>query len=146
MSQSDFISTKKTRAVLQSNKDIDPVLTSQLYTTLKTYTKERNLIKYCTSKPKTVYNRMALPDKIFFQNVETYLPKTCENDLQTFLNGRKHGSCQNCNSTFRNPFNEYKNKLKQMSYETPDAEIIQTYTEKEFCQCDVYFSHKRSKP
>lgn len=143
MSQSDFISTKKTRAILRSNKDIDPVLSSQLYTTLKSYTKERDLIKNCTAKPKTVYNRMSLPDKVFFQNVETYLPKTCESDLKTFLNGRNYGSCQNCNSTFRNPFNEYKNKLKQMSYETPDAEIIQTYTEKEFCKCDVYFSHKR---
>ena len=142
MSQSDFISTKKTRAVLRSNKEIDPVLSSQLYTTLKSYTLERNLIKNCSQKPKTVYNRMALPDKVFFQNVETHFPKTCENDLRTFLIGRKIGSCQNCSSTSRNPFNEYKNKLKQMSYDTPDAEIIQKYTENEFCKCDVYFSAK----
>lgn len=146
MSQSDYISTKKTRAVLRASKDIDPVLPSQVYTTLKSYTLERDLlIKDFTLKQKTVYNKMALPDKVFIHNVETYFPKTCENDLKTYLSSRKYGTCQNCSMTSRNPFNEYKNKLKQMSYETPDAEIIQTYTEKEFCQCDEYFSHKGSK-
>ena len=138
MSQSDYISSKKTRMVLRGTPD--PVISSQVYTTLKSFTLEQHLIM---ENHKTVYNRMALPDKVFLRNIETNFPKTCEKDLRTYLSGRKTGSCQNCSLTVRNPFNEYNNKLKQMSYESPDAEIIQRYTEKEFCQCDVYFSNKK---
>ena len=138
MSQSDYISQKKTRALLRLTPD--PVLPSHIYTTLKSYTSEKVNIP---TKQKTVYNKMAIPGKVFLGNIETNYPKSCEKDLCTYLSIRNTGSCQDSSLTKRNPFNEYKNKLKQMSYETPDADIIQTYTEKEFCQCDVYFSHKR---
>lgn len=143
MSQSDYISSKKTRMVLRDTPD--PVISSQVYTTLKSFTLEQHLSMEENRKEnrKTVYNRLALPDKVFLRNIETNFPKTCEKDLRTYLSGRKTGSCQNCSLTVRNPFNEYNNKLKQMSYESPDAEIIQRYTEKEFCQCDVYFSNKK---
>ena len=136
MSQSDYIASKKTRMVLRATPD--PVISSQVYTTLKSFTLEQHLIM---ENRKTVYNRMALPDKVFLRNIETHFP--IEKDLRTYLSGRKTGSCQNCSLTVRNPFNEYNNKLKQMSYESPDAEIIQRHTEKEFCQCDVYFSNKK---
>ena len=136
MSQSDYIASKKTRMVLRATPD--PVISSQVYTTLKSFTLEQHLIM---ENRKTVYNRMALPDKVFLRNIETHFPN--EKDLRTYLSGRKTGSCQNCSLTVRNPFNEYNNKLKQMSYESPDAEIIQRHTEKEFCQCDVYFSNKK---
>jgi len=141
MSQSDYISTKKKKALLRLSPD--PVLQSHVYTTLKGFALERKIIT--DFKPKTVYNRMALSGKVFQNNIETNYPKTCEKDLCTYLRSRNTGTCQNCSFTARNPFHEYRNKLKQLSYETPEADIIQRHTEKEFCQCDVYFSHKKSK-
>ena len=144
MSQSDYISKKKTGVLLGSVQDFNPVLPSQIYTTLKGYTIERKIIDHCL--PKIMYNRLTLPNKVLFRNVECTTPfSTCEGDLLTYLEVRKTGSQQNGEITKRNPFNEYNLKLKQLSYESPDTEIIQKYTEKEFCQCDVYFSNRLEK-